>query len=939
MQWKFFISHCKIVLFTCCLGSYASAQVKLTSENFTVNEGLSENVVHSLFQDKMGFIWVGTHEGLNRYDGYGFKKYLHVRNDNSSLPNSAIEDIYEDDEGNLQVLSRGVISKLDRQTGKFSRTGRQRDIPDYITTYFPYRPEFMNIRLDDFWNYYEKNESGNSVMLDRFQRDYLRSLSSLGFYYDVYDCLWVLQADRLITVNIHNEQRVLLTGLNLKQKSGTAFPWFVDDASGNVWLRTPGKMYCLDKKTKLLKETVDQSQLGELPLEGINTILLDRSGVLWLGSFYGLKKVNLAKPKFKHLTTGPDGKGLHSNFVLGLNLHSENKLAVQHYYIDSFYTEIELPVSSMKHHPFSMDRKGDLLREVLVKNQFDISRTVWDPEIQKLKTHDYNWKAFRYGYTDRNGTIWSFYNSSRLINSKDTQYVYLEDGAEHLWDDENYMWVATSRQGLLRYHKITRELKKYKPDRSNPSSISSNSLICLFPDDKGNLWIGTRGGGLNYFDKRTEQFTVYSQVNGLSNNTIYCMLMDENKNLWMGTAFGLSCFNTQTKQFRNFYTSDGLVNTEYNRWSAVKDSSGMLYFGGMHGIDYFNPADVLGQQTGVPEVQLTDFKTGNLSRPLTETVLDYNDNFISFEFAAMDFRNPLATQYEYMLEGVNNNWIKADRNHTVIFTSLRPGKYVFKVKGATQNGQWSKEAVLSFTIKAPWWQTSWFYILCGITIAGLLYGAYRFRISQLQKLYAVRGKISRDLHDEVGATLSSIHVYSSVASRSMANDVIKAENALKQINVNARQVMENMNDIVWAMHSGQEGGISFENKVKNYGYELLTPLNISCSYYIDRDAERLLTKIEARKNILLVTKEAINNISRHSDASAASVQLKIAGKNLQLDISDNGKGMNPGARKNGNGFQNMKNRVQALGGKFHVSEQEAGGLHVSCTVPIANIRD
>lgn len=244
-----------------------------------------------------------------------------------------------------------------------------------------------------------------------------------------------------------------------------------------------------------------------------------------------------------------------------------------------------------------------------------------------------------------------------------------------------------------------------------------------------------------------------------------------------------------------------------------------------------------------------------------------------------------------------------------------------------------------FTIKTPWWQTKWFYALCGIFIGSVLYGLYRFRIGQLKKLYSIRTKISQDLHDEVGATLSSIHVFSSVAAKAMNGDTVKAQDALKQINVNTRQVMENMSDIVWAMHTGNKGEISFENKLKNYGYELLTPLNITCYYQIDKNVEKQLTNIEARKNILLIAKEALNNISKHSKATEAFVHLKAAGKNLQLEIRDNGKGLNGDKRRNGNGLQNMKDRVKVLGGEFQFVDENGTGTHISCIIPLASIRD
>ena len=926
-------------IFCCFLFTLTNAQL-FSNENFTVKEGLSENIVHCLLQDKKGFLWIGTHEGLNRFDGYGFKKFLYDRNDSASLPNSPVEGLYEDEDGNLLVRTTSGLSKMNMLTGKFTPVkDRLTDFVSVVNQFFVPASDFdiYNFGIDPFWTYGKKDNAGN-ILRSTLKKDLLSYSGSLGFYYDDRKRLWVLEPDRLLVVDERGHETTVLTGFLINRKGKAVFNWFFADANGNIWLRTPGKIFCVDKKTLQVKVSVEQSQLRELAVENISALLLDKSGILWIGSFYGLKKLNLSQQKFRHITAEKEGKGLVSDFILGMNIYSGNKLTIQHYYLDSLYTEIDLPVSATSHRKIEDARPERFLREVLIRNEHNVHTPGWNLQLRNMiDAGKYQWKLLRYAYTDRNGSIWTFYNPNHLINLNNKKFIPLNGGAEYLWDDDEFLWAATTKDGLLRYHKTNEQIKFYRANKKDPASISSDEVLCLTPDARGNLWIGTRGGGLNYFDKQTEKFTHYTQADGLNNGTIYCMVMDNDNNLWMGTSHGISCFMTSSKTFQNFYTSDGLVNTEFNRWSAVKDREGNLYFGGMHGVDYFKPSDVLHQKKNDLIIQLTDFRIGNNSKGLQQNIrLGHKENYVSFHFAAMDFRNPGATQFKYMLQGANNDWIDNGYNHTATFAALPPGRYVFKVKASVQNGVWSEEAIFPFTVKAPWWQTTWFYALCGLITVGILYGIYRFRINQLKKLYAIRSKLSRDLHDEVGATLSSIHIYSSVASKAMNGDAGKAQDALKQINVNTRQVMENMNDIVWAMHTGTKGEITFENKLKNYGYELLTPLNIHCTYQIDRDAERLLTNIEARKNILLITKEAINNVAKHSGATQASISLKITGKELCLAIDDNGKGLEN--RKNGNGFQNMKNRAEALGGYLNFCAN-GKGTHVECSIPITSIRD
>jgi signal transduction histidine kinase len=217
---------------------------------------------------------------------------------------------------------------------------------------------------------------------------------------------------------------------------------------------------------------------------------------------------------------------------------------------------------------------------------------------------------------------------------------------------------------------------------------------------------------------------------------------------------------------------------------------------------------------------------------------------------------------------------------------------------------------------------------------------------ELEKIRAIyetreqeRNRIAQDLHDDVGATLSSIHVYSSVAARTLKTDPEKLTDVLGQIKENTRQVMENMSDIIWAIKANESGDLTLENKLKNYGYELLSPLNILCDYLIDKEADKRLVNMEARKNILLIAKEAMNNVAKYSRATEARIRLEFIEEELRLEISDNGKGFDEEQRHVGNGLQNMKQRGEILGGKLSVTSGKQIGTTILFWVPITKISD
>lgn len=544
-------------------------------------------------------------------------------------------------------------------------------------------------------------------------------------------------------------------------------------------------------------------------------------------------------------------------------------------------------------------------------------------------------RMLRYMYADREGVIWHFYTEPRVSNLHDDRKIFIDGTSEAIYDDEKYLWIATTMNGLFRYDKFNGGLRKYHSISGDNKSISSNYLLCITPDAKGNLWIGTRAGGLNYFDRNNETFTRFSEADGLSSNTIYSMVEDNAHHLWMGTANGLSCFDPVARKFRNFYTSDGLMNTEFNRWSAVKDKKGTLYFGGMSGIDYFKPEEVLQSGNQPPVVQLTTFKTGNQSLPLGEGLeLNHKQNFITIEFAAMDFRNPSESQYMYKLEGANNEWINAENNHFAIFAALPPGKYVFRVKAATQNGVWGAENSIAFTIRAPWWQRTWFYVLCALLIGSILYGFYRFRMNQLRKLYLVRSKISQDLHDEVGATLTSISFLSEVASNQASAGDQTTRQTLNKIGEFSREMIGEMNDIVWAINPANDKFEKIADRIRNFAMPLLSAKNIQFNLETDAGLNHVSLNMQQRKNLYLIFKEALNNAAKYAECSTVMVNISRENNHIRLDIIDNGKGFIEKEIIPGNGLINIRHRAKEIKADILIRSTHKDGTAVSISMPI-----
>lgn len=214
-------------------------------------------------------------------------------------------------------------------------------------------------------------------------------------------------------------------------------------------------------------------------------------------------------------------------------------------------------------------------------------------------------------------------------------------------------------------------------------------------------------------------------------------------------------------------------------------------------------------------------------------------------------------------------------------------------------------------------------------------------IQKQTELYKQRTEIGNDLHDDIGASLSSLHVYSTIVEKEIDRNPELARKYLKKIATGIRTVMENMNDVIWAVNFQKKDSKLFSSRLKDFNMDLFDAKNIECLYNIDTDLERKITKMLVRKNLLLISKEAINNVVKHSDASKVSITLRSNHEKLFLEIEDNGNGMIPGKKSSGgNGLHSLEVRTNQLGGELTIKNKEENeGVLIQCSIPLANISD
>ena len=307
---------------------------------------------------------------------------------------------------------------------------------------------------------------------------------------------------------------------------------------------------------------------------------------------------------------------------------------------------------------------------------------------------------------DREKGNWIHYNKNDPDYPKGSSTGFIRSILE---DSSSVLWIGTD-DGLIKLDKEKENWTYYKKERGNPNSLSNNSIMSICEDNDGKLWIGTRIG-LNSFDKDEGKWTLYTEKNGLPGDLIQKVLKDNQGNIWISTNSGLSRLNPGTLVFKNYDESDGLQGQEFIEGAFFNQKTGEIFFGATNGFVAFYPEKIK-SNLHIPPVIITSFKVFdkkvNISS-IKEIELPYDQNFISFEFSALDYTTPEKNRYAFTMIGVDEKWNYRDSSmRYASYTKLPAGTYVFRVKGSNNDNIWNEEGIfLKVVITPPWWKTWW----------------------------------------------------------------------------------------------------------------------------------------------------------------------------------------------------------------------------------------
>ncbi|MCG3120025.1 MAG: Adaptive-response sensory-kinase SasA [bacterium] len=886
-------------------GTLHAQNQPITFEHISLAQGLLQSSITCIRQDRKGYLWFGTWDGLNKYNGYDFTIYKHKAQEPNSLSDDNISAIYEDRAGVLWIGTlEGGLNKFDREQEQFTHFVHDPKDPyslshNRVVTIAEDHTGTLWIGTRGGLNRFDRatgrfthfvNEPNNSTSLSHnhvtsIYADSTRKILWIGTYGGGLNHLNLAtgQFTRLVSdsTNLHTLSHNQVTsirrdhtgmlwigttnGLNRfdpaafrlnSQETAAEFARFLNDpqnpnslSSNNIqliyedsehtlWVGTfGGGLNRFDQTTgqftRYLNDPKDPQSLSD---NRILAIYEDRAGILWIGTNGGrLNKLDRNKERFLHVANVPDHPNrLSHNRVWAIyedsrrtalwigtqngldrfdpDLFSKEIIAKRDFSFDEykgkpgfihFANDPKNPQSLSNNsvrviHEDSHDAGLWIGTDGGGLNKFNpktkrFTRFVNDPQNSNSLSHN----SIRTILEDHTGTLWigtyggglnKFDRDSkqftRFVNDPANPHSLSHNRVWAIYEDRAHtLWIGTSG-GLDKLDRETGRFTHFVHDPANPQSLSHNAVFAIYeariPQD--GMWIGTYGGGLNHFDRATEKFTPYTTTAGLANDVIYGILEDDMGQLWMSTNYGLSCFDPQTKIFRNYDEADGLQGKEFNAGALFRSANGQMFFGGVNGLNIFYPHRVK-KNSAPPPVVITSFKVFEkplqLNRAiddLTTITLSYRQNYFSFEFAALSYRHPEKNRYAHKLEGFDQDWIySGSTRRYASYTNLDPGHYVFRVKGANDDGVWNENSTtLAIRITPPWWRTGWAYALYIILLAGVIAAVDRI---QRRRVIAQERAQAEIREVELRAQTAELHAKTAEAQA----QALQAENARKEL--------------------------------------------------------------------------------------------------------------------------------------------------------------
>ncbi|HRE41874.1 MAG TPA: two-component regulator propeller domain-containing protein [Ignavibacteria bacterium] len=979
------------------LNSFADLQIS----KLPAQPNASLNLIYDMYQDSKGFIWMGTMFGLVRYDGREFKNFRYNPNNINSISGDDVVSVMEDSDGNIWTGSfKSGVNKYNPETGIFKRItentnysnitfwsiceiknkiffGSDRGLFVYENSEFkkidisPFSDNPVsslatdginlwigtfqkglirtNTDLNNFtvYNYDSTSENsinGSSITSIQFHKHRLYigfNMNGLGYFENLNsDSIKYKKISMLDTVNLNNlTVNSLSSDKNEKLFIGTTSGGFLVNTSNNNLININSRL----KEENIFKI--------------FNSGIFDKSGVLWLGSYYnGLYKVTDEIKNFYSLPYNQfiNNRALHQD--KNNNLWISSNRFLYHYTGDLvFFDTLKLKTIFNK----------------FVNTIVEFNDKIWVGSGSGIATFDFEGKAIDYEIKINNKL--PFVNKFFVANENELYIatnigLFITDGKvikeipldldlspfdksviSVFKDSHNNIYAGTFN-GLY-FSDDGINFKKYSKSSGLDSSLSNNYIYSFFEKSENEIMLGT-AAGINIFDQKTKKIKL------IENNTLLKkVILSINKignQYWFNTNSGICKYEFETNTLIQYNSSNGLNDDYYFPSSAIITDNGYYMGGGQTEITYFRPNMII-ESSYKPEIIFSYIKISGKDSSYNKNinsdriVLEQNENNFELVYSSTDFNNPENIEYSYRIN--NGVWEKPGNINKIFFTNLSPGEYKIDLICTNSDGV-SNNLIFSkiFIVKPPFYKTSLFYFAVFASVILISFLFYKFRIDQKIKYIldierakesereSFRKQAAKDYHDELGHKLTRILLYTrNINKKINAGNESDVINELKNIEETSLSLKNSARDLIWSMNPVEDTVYDLALRVKDFAEEILEPANIKFHLQMDDSELKYIDlPVIVKRNLIFIFKESINNAVKYSNCENIYFNIKFDKLGIEFKIKDDGKGFDISNYVSGYGIKNIKERALIINSELLINTNKNTGTEITLIYKISS---
>jgi ligand-binding sensor domain-containing protein/two-component sensor histidine kinase len=776
--------------------------------------------------------------------------------------------------------------------------------------------------------YNHTNNSTIKAFANNVMRDNVGNKSAIAeMFVDSKNNLWITTwKPELYRYNI--DENILET-ISLPEKKQYDYDnmclSFVEDNEGNIWIGTSNNgLYKYSYNNSFLHFTHLNDDEQSIGTNAISKVMKDNDGNIWLA---GESSISIFNPSY-HLI-----KNIlpQSNQITATMVAKDKTLWAADIEWLYHFNEKLLLLNKFRH-------QSNINQKRLEGGVWKIKESLNEKEIFIQKQEGF---AI---FNKQTNSIDAFDDVSIVKNNPISDIIELPDGNIYLlrwWWEKNLLFLDRKKRTAVLVSVPMNDKENFeiscgiKKDQSHYYLFSKRGLMLLNTEKKqveiidsnyiagssilvnNQFYSATAIDGIRMYDIATKKITTISKYEGFPVNNTKSIVYTGNDNFWIASSSGLIRWNKAKNIFTTINKNEGILNSSLHGSSLAVMPDGKIIFsnGSLMALDTSFIKKQLPPKVNIISCIVGDslLTPSQLSNNIT---ISYANNVVQLKFAAINYPK-LPIKYEYLLEEYDDVW-KDGSSRFVNYTNLPSGNYVFKVKAAGDDGVWSSEITkLNFHVTQVFYKAWWFYVLLAATLFSTILFYYRIRIYRLVELQKLRNNISRDLHDEVGSTLSSISILSTSVINNMEREPVKTKEWVNQIGKYAQHMLNVMDDIVWAINPKMDGFASIVSRMKEVAYSTAEASDIKVFFYYDEQLDNVLLPMLTKRNLYLIFKETINNAAKHAACKNIHIELKKINDTLIFLIKDDGKGFDTAKEVSRNGIKNVKQRAIEI--KAHIS--------------------